>query len=351
MDPNVDKAYHTAEQHMAIDTAGSGAAHGHTHKKSNSLTLAVDELTRGVSALSGKHTGSGGGIVTGTLANLLENFPQDLFFEPEDERQGVPLNSLPDEMMVLILRSLDHTTIERFAAVNRKARLISLDSAIWRDFVEMTYIPPQILHEMEMDVIAESYLSNYRRMYIEHPRLRLDGVYIAVCHYIRPGLGENAWVKINHLITYHRYLRFFPNGQVLSLLANEELGPQQVIPLLKPTLRMKGLFIGEWQLDDNTVYITNLLDASGKLSLPLLTSQSSPSAPMHYSSAIATTTSYSTRYAFQMTLTLRSRPLGRWNKLNFEAYDSVDLESGETIPLNLKHERAFWFSKVRSYTA
>jgi F-box protein 9 len=33
--------------------------------------------------------------------------------------------------------------------------------------------------------------------------------------------------------------RFFPNGQVLSLLANEELDPQQVIPLLKPTLRMK----------------------------------------------------------------------------------------------------------------
>ena len=26
---------------------------------------------------------------------------------------------------------------------------------------------------------------------------------------------------------------------VLSLLANEEMGPQQVIPLLKPTLRMK----------------------------------------------------------------------------------------------------------------
>jgi hypothetical protein len=33
--------------------------------------------------------------------------------------------------------------------------------------------------------------------------------------------------------------RFFPNGQVLSLLANEEHSPQQVIPLLKYTLRMK----------------------------------------------------------------------------------------------------------------
>src|ERR1700722_8609525 len=33
--------------------------------------------------------------------------------------------------------------------------------------------------------------------------------------------------------------RFFSNGQVLSLLANEEFNPQQVVPLLKPTLRIK----------------------------------------------------------------------------------------------------------------
>lgn len=33
--------------------------------------------------------------------------------------------------------------------------------------------------------------------------------------------------------------RFYPDGQVLSLLANEELAPSQVIPLLKPSLRMK----------------------------------------------------------------------------------------------------------------
>jgi F-box protein 9 len=132
MDSNVDKAYHKAEQHLAADAAGLRGARGHAHKKSNSLTGAVDELTRGVSALSAKHKRSGGGIVAGALANLLESFPQDLSFEPEDERQGVPLNSLPDEMLVLILRGLDHTAIERFAAVNRKARVISLDSAIWR---------------------------------------------------------------------------------------------------------------------------------------------------------------------------------------------------------------------------
>ena len=41
---------------------------------------------------------------------------------------------------------------------------------------------------------------------------------------------------------WHIISRFFPNGVVLSLLANEEMSPQQIIPILKPTLRMKAGF-------------------------------------------------------------------------------------------------------------
>lgn len=118
----------------------------------------------------------------------------------------------------------------------------------------------------------------------------------------------------------------------------------------------QGLFIGDWHLDGTRVHVTNLVDASAKATQPLPTTYSpssestlAPTPTVTSNSHYGTTTSYSTRYVFQMTLTLRSRPLGRWNKLDFDAYDSVDLESGETIPLSLKHERAFWFSKVRSY--
>ncbi len=35
------------------------------------------------------------------------------------------------------------------------------------------------------------------------------------------------------------YRRFYPDGQVIALLANEELSPNKAIPLLKPSLRMK----------------------------------------------------------------------------------------------------------------
>lgn len=70
--------------------------------------------------------------VSGKLADLIVAFPPDVEFQPDNELQGVPIRVLPDEVIALILRHLDHTSIERFATVSRKARLLSLHSGIWR---------------------------------------------------------------------------------------------------------------------------------------------------------------------------------------------------------------------------
>ncbi|KAJ3866824.1 hypothetical protein EV359DRAFT_35802 [Lentinula novae-zelandiae] len=284
------------------------------------------------------------GVTTSrNLNSILNNFPPDLVFEPEDEEDSVPINLLPDEMIVYILKILDASSLERFASVNRKARVVSLDVSIWRKLAKETYKPPQIPvlpdGSSSLEYLSKQYLYDYRRLYIEHPRIRLDGVYIAVCHYIRPGLSENSWVNVNHLITYHRYLRFFPNGQVISLLTNEEQPPAHVIPLLKPTLRgLKGLLFGNWHLSGNTVVLSNLIDASSR------------SLTHGHGHGHAVDPSIPTvRYIFTMHLTLLSRPLGRWNKMDIVSYDTVKLETGEASPVALKHERPFWFSKVRSY--
>lgn len=327
LDSNVDRAYNKLEVQLQHTTGPSGVPTQAQGRASTTSASEVDEITQAVKALDMHSvvipdTQKGDSGTIWTLASQLASWPRPLVFEPEDERASVPLQKLPDELLVLVLRCLDTTTLERFAMVNRKARVVTLDKEIWRGFVRAIYKPPQIPIDQDLNSLLHYYTADFRRLYIEHPRIRLDGVYIAVCHYIRAGLSENAWVNISHLITYHRYLRFYPNGRVLSLLANEGMSPQQVIPVLKPTLRMKGFFIGNWELVDNTVHITSLLD-------PTAGSQM--------------------KYAFKMTLDLRSRPLGRWNKLDFRAYDSVEIESGEATPVPLKHERSFWFSKVKSY--
>ena len=136
--------------------------------------------------------------------------------------------------------------------------------------------------------------------------------------------------------------RFYPTGQVISLLTNEGETPQQSIHKLNLNTREKVrsrpssstrlthshffdpqcLSIGTWRLSGTTVYITDLLD--------VLAGDAS-------------------KYMFQMTLELRSRPLGRWNRLSMQLYETVAIADGEAIALPLKNERPFWFSKVRSY--
>ncbi|KAI0766711.1 hypothetical protein BD413DRAFT_672876 [Trametes elegans] len=331
MDNNVDRAYHLLDERISTKagapSSGSAAPIKAHHRKTSSVADAspVDTVTHGMQNLDiavGRvpvaHA-RGEGFVTGTLAGLISSWPVNLAFESEDEKTGTPIQLLPDELLIHVLRLLDTTTLERFAAVNRKARVITLDASIWRPIVQAVLKPPQISEEFETLILK--YMTDYRRAYIEHPRVRYDGVYIAVCHYIRNGIGENVWVNHTHLITYYRYLRFLPDGQVLSLLTNEDFGPQQVIPLLKPTLRMKGFFIGTWYLDGTDVHIEELLDPAAT----------------------------EIRFSFQMILHLRSRPLGRWNRLDFREYDSVRITNGEATPLTLKNERPFWFSKVRSY--
>lgn len=165
--------------------------------------------------------------------------------------------------------------------------------------------------------------------------------------------------------------RFFPNGQVLSLLANEEKNPQEIIPLLKPNLRMKGLFLGQWKLVGTAVHLSHLLDASTRCGIPVIEAHQSGGSHVSYdsqglsqgpntnSSSIthkrghgsnSSTQMDAARYTFEMTLNLRSKPLGKWNRMDIQTYDTLNLESGDVYPVALKHERPFWFSKVRSYT-
>ena len=87
------------------------------------------------------------------------------------------------------------------------------------------------------------------------------------------------------------------------------------------SLRMKGLLLGRWQLEDDTILITSLLDPGvSKL-----------------------------KYEFEMTLALLSSSRGRWNKLTLQDYHSLNLATGEEVPIRLFNQKPFFFSRVRSY--
>lgn len=70
--------------------------------------------------------------VTGPLASLIQDYTTDLKFEPENELEPIFLTMIPEEVLVAIISKLDPTSVERFARVCKKARVLTLDSGIWR---------------------------------------------------------------------------------------------------------------------------------------------------------------------------------------------------------------------------
>ncbi|CAK9782454.1 hypothetical protein CC85DRAFT_146955 [Cutaneotrichosporon oleaginosum] len=249
-----------------------------------------------------------------------------LSFRPADPALPMPLAALPGELLDRVLLFLDVMALERFGATCWRARLLTAHAAAWKRLAERIYVPPMVESIAVGRSLARRHRDEWRTTLLEEERLRMDGAYISVCHYIRPGAGEQ-WVTITHMITYHRFLRFYPDGHVISFLTTDH--PSEVVPLLKPTLRAKGLHFGRWQLvrsEDKRgrkrprVLITDLIEPGSNA-----------------------------KYEFEMELTLRETGRGRWNKLDLVSYSSINLATGEALGLSLKHQKPFYFSKVRSY--
>lgn len=75
-------------------------------------------------------------------------------------------------------------------------------------------------------------LSSWSQVFQSQPRIRFTGVYISTVNYTRPGATSSfqtvSWNSPIHIVTYYRYLRFYPDGSVLSLLSTTE--PVDVVP-------------------------------------------------------------------------------------------------------------------------
>lgn len=91
---------------------------------------------------------------------------------------------------------------------------------------------------------------NWRRMFLERPCVRSDGVYVSRNTYFR--LGTVHWDVKNpvHLVVYYRYFRFFADGTVLT-----RTSPEPVSKVWNSLFRMPEALTasdnrlqGRWQL-------------------------------------------------------------------------------------------------------
>lgn len=195
---------------------------------------------------------------------------------------------------------------------------------------------PAVLTQM----LVPSPYPTYRTLFRLRPRIRFNGCYISTVNYTRAGQASPTSVTWNqpiHIVTYYRYIRFLRDGTCISLLTTSE--PADVVPYLYvehmhkhhnalPSAVMKDALLGRWRLtgpgssDDG--------EAEGTL--------------------VVETAGVTPKYMYKMVLGLGNAGRGvKNNKLSWQGYWSYNRLTDDWAEFGLKNDRAFYWSRVRSY--
>ncbi|KAK4526202.1 hypothetical protein GAYE_SCF20G4116 [Galdieria yellowstonensis] len=163
----------------------------------------------------------------------LSLYNRNLTLDTKETRHDTPVSNGPtgdclsDDIIFQIFSRLSPSDLAACSRVCRRWNSLSFDPAHWKRICLETW-PSGGYLEMLKSVM--SYGGSWRRMFLERPHLRFDGVYISRHQYIRMGLTEGKYKQPVFLVTYFRFLRFYPDGVCILLTSAD-----------KPTLAVKRL--------------------------------------------------------------------------------------------------------------
>ncbi|KPM45962.1 hypothetical protein AK830_g677 [Neonectria ditissima] len=344
-----------------------------------------------------------------SISDLIASFA-GLKMEPAaPETEGMPpppspLASVPDEILVHILRDVAAADVADFARLarvcKRLAYLVATEQRIWQrvalgskfGFRAMPYrfekaVEWDELPEDEQDapqivdglVVSPAELAQRRRdqalavthsltpsvypswkaLFYARPRIRFNGCYISTVNYVRTGqasTNQTTWGSPIHIVTYYRYLRFFRDGTLISLLTTNE--PSTVIHHLTrddlrlhrgathphlPSAVMALALRGRWRLssaddlDDPTAPTADF-------------SASRPGREDPEGDVFIETEGVGSKYMYRMDMSLRSAGKGaRNNKLIWRGFYSYNKLTDDWGEFALKNDKPYFFSRVKSY--
>ena len=322
-----------------------------------------------------------------------------------DRPPPCPLSKLPSEVLLQILTQAaikDPALFTRLGMVCKTlAYHICTENHIWKrvvfgsefglpsqcyDFATDVQGRESIDQKLEAEgsgyAVSESSFpdpqaQDWREVFHSHPRIRFTGVYISTVNYTRPGgasVSQVTWNSPVHIVTYYRYLRFFRDGTCISLLTTSE--PIEVVHHL--TKENMDHFRSNTK-DHQQLYFTSsapaLQGAPGQ-TVPAtaqsllkhalrgrwrLCHPSSPelttTAPAHLASSAGDlhieTEGAGPRYMYTMHLSLKSSSARahapKNNKLVWKGFWSYNQLTNDWAEFQLKNDKAFLFSRVRSY--
>ncbi|KAL8835005.1 MAG: hypothetical protein Q9170_003495 [Blastenia crenularia] len=356
------------------------------------------------------HHSLDGPNATSTIAQLIQTFSESSIPAAPSATEGsppppCPITKLPPEILIDVLLKaaiIDMSSFARLALVcKRFAYLVATEDRIWErichgrenGFAAMHYtwavtvtgnaLPttlqvPDLLRDDPLDfstltlarnipsstiphpplpslTLSPTYPS-YMRMLRTRPRIRFNGCYISTVNYHRPGASNSAsnatYTSPVHIVTYYRYLRFFRDGTCASLLTTAE--PADVVHHLTkenlhthhnresmlPSAVMRHALRGRWRLSGS-------LDPDEKPSAQGEGDEKEAEGDVHIE-----TEGVDPKYMYRLHLALRSagRAGGtRNNKLGWKGFWSYNRLTDDWAAFTLRNDRAFFWSRVRSY--
>lgn len=304
-----------------------------------------------------------------------------------------PIAHLPGELLVHIMQDVAATDVGDFVRLSRVCKtfayIVASEDGIWRavalgnrfGFAGMHYHYNKSLEWGDIDHVDEPTedgtvvgyrefcdraakqhtsvthslvprpYSSWRQMFRSRPRIRFNGCYISTVNYIRTGqasTNQATWGGSPiHIVTYYRYLRFFRDGTAVSLLTTIE--PSGVVHHLTralltlhrdkthadvPSEVLQKSYRARWRLSTVTEAHVGGVESDGSREGDLTVE----------------TESHDPKYMFRMDLSLRTAGKGaRNNKLVWRSHFSYNKLTDDWAEFTLKHDKAFFFSRVASY--
>lgn len=314
-----------------------------------------------------------------------------------DTPPSCPIRLLPSEVLLeVLLRAaiLDPASFVRLSLVcKRLAYHVYTENQIWKrvalgpefglksqhyEFSSDLQGRPSIYTLLEeqpkFSLMQDESNRNWRDVFHNHPRIRYTGVYISTVNYTRPGgasASQFTWNSPVHIVTYYRYLRFFRDGSVISLLTTSEpidvvhhltrenmqsvssgkdhplnmtsapaLGAPAPAAVTGAASAIKQALRGRWRLSH----------PSADLSLPNIASSGMGlEDDLHIE-----TEGVDPKYIYMMHLSLRSTTNRsshgvKNNKLQWQSFWSYNKLTDDWAEFGLRNDRPFLFSRVKSY--
>ena len=219
---------------------------------------------------------------------------------------------------------------------------------------------------------------DWKEIFHTHPRIRFSGVYISTVNYTRAGAAsatQATWNTPVHIVTYYRYLRFFRNGSVISLLSLHE--PIDVVHNLTPenlaTARKENKGPTPVTTNPDPVPVNQTAGANShivqnimkyalrgrwRLCHPLFSDEQSTKDIATGGAGVEGDLHIETegpgpRYMYTMHLSLKSSTRSRTgvknNKLAWKGFWSYNHLTSDWGEFSLKNDKPFLFSRVKSY--